>query len=173
MQEIIVEIASPDDAEGIRQVQHDSWIETYPNEQVGITLNLVQELVENTISPKSIQELKESFNLTDRCTWVAKVSSKIVGFSTAKKNDDTNQILAIYVLAEYHGKQVGNNLMEKSLEWLGKKKDIDVEVASYNDRAIRFYEKYNFHKNGQTGDSHGIPTVHLIRRSSGSQELGK
>src|SRR5437660_1047259 len=118
MQKINVEIASPNDAVGIRQVQHDSWIETYPNEHAGITLEFIRELVAKTLSPESIQRLKESIKLANQCTWVAKVDSKIIGFSTAKKNDESNQILAIYVLAEYHGKQVGNNLMGKSLEWL-------------------------------------------------------
>lgn len=69
--------------------------------------------------------------------------------------------MAIYVLPQSHGTDAGPRLMESALAWMGTGKDVIVEVASYNGRAIHFYEKYGFSKTGETGDSSGIPTVIL------------
>ena len=49
--------------------------------------------------------------------------------------------------------------MEVAFKWLEVDKSIEVEVASYNEQAISFYEKYGFDKNGKTVDNGGIPTV--------------
>ncbi len=163
MNQFSIEISTREDAAAIKQVQHDVWIHTYPNEALGITLEVIRERVSKNLTPESIERLQESMNELNQRTWVLKDDMKIIGYCTAVKNESFNQLVAIYLLPEYHDKGLGKGLIEASLEWMGSNKDILVEVASYNDRAIKFYEKYGFKKNGKTGNSGQIPTIHLVR----------
>ncbi len=164
MADITVIRATFEDAKSIKLVQRDTWLYTYPNEKLGITLEHIKKRVSKTGSKDSVRKFQEALALKNQRSWVAKENSKTIGFCTAEKNPDTNQLKAIYVLPEYHGKEAGKMLIEHALEWLGNDKDIIVEVASYNDRAIHFYEKYGFVKNGMTGDSKGIPTIFLTKQ---------
>jgi len=163
MREIIISVASPIDAAAIRRVQHDTWITTYPNEEFGITLDTITQRVSENFSAESIINMEEIIADPQKRTWVAKNDDTSIAYCVAAKYEDNNQLEALYVLSEFQGKNIGGLLMEKMLEWLGNQKPVVAEVASYNLTAIRFYEKYNFHKNGQTGDSNGIPTVNMVK----------
>jgi ribosomal protein S18 acetylase RimI-like enzyme len=163
MKQIAIEVANQDDAEAIRHVQHDVWIDTYPNDKLGITVDAIKKRASKYITPKLIEKLKKSMMEPNQCTWVAREGSKVIGYCTAKKNEEINQLGAIYLMPAYHGKGVGKKLIEALLEWLGNDKDILAEVASYNNRAISFYEKYGFKKNGVTGFLREIPIIELMR----------
>lgn len=39
--------------------------------------------------------------------------------------------------------------MKKTLTWLGKEKDIYVNLVSYNQKAINFYQSFGFIKTGK------------------------
>ncbi|MEO8581762.1 MAG: GNAT family N-acetyltransferase [Patescibacteria group bacterium] len=173
MSHISIQLASSEDAQPIRLVQHDTWIKTYPNEQLGITLQAIQKRVSKNFSPESIKKMEETIADVDKRTWVAKDDLKVIGYCTVAKNKDINHLEAIYIFPEYHGINVGNMLLEPALKWLGNEKDIIVEVASYNHRAIRFYEKNNFKKNGVTGESKGIPTVNLVKAKHANNHFAK
>ncbi len=162
MNPILIEVATPEDAAAIRHIQNVVWIDTYPNEELGITVEAIKERIAKYITPEFITSLQESMKDPSQRTWLAK-DAKIIGYCTAKKKENLNQVEAIYLLPEYHGKEVGKRLIEAALEWLGNDKDILIEVASYNGRAIRFYEKYGFKKNGVIGNSGEIPTIQLVR----------
>ena len=58
------------------------------------------------------------------------------------------EIYAIYVLREYHGKQVGYALMNAAFERLSGKDQIALWVLKGNERATRFYEQYGFRFDG-------------------------
>lgn len=53
------------------------------------------------------------------------------------------------MLPGYQRQGIGKRLMELGLKWLGNDRDIYVNVVSYNDKAIRFYEKFGFVKTGK------------------------
>lgn len=158
-----ISIARPEDARLIRQIQHDVWLTTYPNEALGITLQEIQARVAAYITPEAVEYLQKSLANPDQMTWLANLDSKIVGYCMALKGEETNQITAIYILEEYHGKGLGKALIEPALNWLGTAKPIEVEVASYNAKAIRFYNKHGFRDSGKIGDYKGIPTISLVR----------
>lgn len=84
---------------------------------------------------------------------VAKDGEKVVGFvGYGAYRDDTlpahGEIFAIYVLAEYHGRRIGYELMNAALEKLSAYQKIAVWVLKGNDNAIRFYERYGFRFDG-------------------------
>lgn len=88
----------------------------------------------------------EKFKLKDKSTriWIAKSGSNIIGYATAKKYKRLNYLGSMYILPEYQGLGLGKRLMVKTLKWFGGQKNIRLGVASYNIKAIKFYEKYGF-----------------------------
>ncbi len=161
---INIRLATTDDAQSIRQVQHDAWIATYPNKEQGITLEAIRQRVSKYLTAEYIQKLKVLMADPKHCSWVAMDRFGIVGYSTAMRHAEANHLQAIYVLPAYHGLDVGGQLIQSALAWLGNEKNIHVEVASYNGRAIRFYEKHGFRKNGEEGFNQNIPTIELVRK---------
>ena len=144
-------------SEDVLEVTHllrDTWLETYPNEEQGITReDILSRYDEN--NPRHQQRIAERMEKLkggqadpEIHSWVAKDGEKIVGFCSAYKRDHA-RIQAIYVLPEYQGKGVGAKLMQTALEWIGEGKDVYIDVASYNQKAISFYEKFGFKKTGR------------------------
>lgn len=83
---------------------------------------------------------------------IAKDGEKVVGFiayGTYRGEDlpDTGEIISIYVLKDYYGKGIGRMLMEEGLKYLSYPK-IALWVLKDNTRAIRFYEKNGFFRDG-------------------------
>lgn len=137
----------PEDVYGIRSVQKVTWLATYPNEQLGISKEdiALRFAKDDTDEGKQwMEERKKTFSDPNVHTWVAKEDQTVVGFCVASKQEEFNQIEAIYLLPEYQGKGVGKQLMERALIWLGGKKDIVVHVAFYNEQAINFYKNAGF-----------------------------
>lgn len=149
-----VQFATPEDAAGIFDVQRQTWIDTYPNAEAGITeqdiRNRVEgehgELVADKIAwwRKGIETSGEN-----RAIFVVRDEDKVVGFVAPGIMDDQRRIGAIYVLPEAQGKGLGRKLLDKAIDWHGRDEDIYLHVASYNDNAIGFYEKNGFEKTGR------------------------
>lgn len=80
---------------------------------------------------------------------VAKDGERVVGFVGygAYRDDtlaETGEVYSIYVLREYHGRQVGRALMDAALKKLATYPRVAVWVLKGNERAIRFYQKVGF-----------------------------
>lgn len=157
--------AAVNDIDGITKVQHDTWIATYPNEEQGVTEDYIRQRVSNSQTPEKKDFWKESLNRKDTGVWVAKVKGEVVGFCVMKKTGTYNSLEAIYVLPENQGGGFGPELIEAALSWGDKDKDTRVEVASYNEQAIKFYKKYGFVLSEETGQSGNIPTVIMVKRA--------
>jgi GNAT superfamily N-acetyltransferase len=143
--------AITEDVYGIRRVQRLTWLETYPNEELGITREDVASrfvLDDTEEGKKKMEERKKRLADPNAPTWVAKDGDEVIGFCIASKGDE-NRVGAIYLLPEYQGQGIGRKLMETALSWLGDEKDIYIDVASYNHKAIRFYEKFGFTPSGR------------------------
>lgn len=83
-----------------------------------------------------------------------KLADKVIGYlkvnfeqsQTELKDDKALEIERIYVLKEFHGKNVGQALYEKAIE-LAKEKKVKyvwLGVWEQNQRAIKFYQKNGF-----------------------------
>ena len=70
-------------------------------------------------------------------TWVAEIDGEVVGFIALMGNE----VGAIFLQPDYHGKGVGKALMDKAQELHG---DLEVEVFKANVIGRNFYTKYGF-----------------------------
>jgi ribosomal protein S18 acetylase RimI-like enzyme len=145
---VSIEEAFPEDALGIIAVQKVTWIDTYPNEQYGITIQDV--LSKNFDDPKRAERwqriIEENGN---EKVWVAKQGIKLIGFCSAMREQGHNHIRAIYVKPQFQNMGIGRVLMQKALSWLGREKDVFLGVATHNTTAIAFYEMLGFQKHGE------------------------
>lgn len=175
---LIVEPATKNDAESIYRVQSQTWLDTYPNKDAGITREDIRlriegehgELVSEKI--KRWKERIESDNEKSKI-FVARVDGKVVGFTAPGFIDGQRRIGAIYVLPEAQGKGVGSALMKQALSWHGNSDDIYLRVATYNHNAINFYKGFGFEETGnsitdQTAKDRGIveiPEIEMVLRT--------
>ena len=70
-------------------------------------------------------------------TWVVEIDGKVEGFIALIGNE----VGAIFLQPEYHGKGVGKTLMDKAQELHG---DLEVEVFKENSIGRKFYSSYGF-----------------------------
>jgi len=71
-----------------------------------------------------------------------------VGYCIGSVDSDlVGEIESIFVLPDYRGLGIGDELMRKSLQWMDKMGagKITVNVAAGNEPAFGFYEKYGFY----------------------------
>ena len=169
---ITIEIGTPQDSLGITIVRRETWLSTYPNKEVGIT----REDIENKLNLRTIDEdvkrLNERIsNDSSSRAFVAKNGEKIIGFILVVKGKVQNKVRAFYILSEFQGQGIGGRLMNKALEWLGNDKDLALEVADYNMQAINFYKKFGFVENGvasspaaKLSDGKEIPEIIMVKK---------
>jgi ribosomal protein S18 acetylase RimI-like enzyme len=96
------------------------------------------------------------------------VDEQVAGFCLARR--DERRVQAINVRPSLHGRGLGSMLLEAALAWLGTDGDIVLNVVSYNDKAIRFYERHGFVRSGRAGHSaitlpNGLtlPEIEMVR----------
>ena len=134
----IKKMESEDEISGKAYVHYKSWQETYAG------LIDAQYLAGMTLQKFTAITKKNSDNIL-----VAKDGEKVIGFvGYGSYRDHTlaeyGEIYGIYVLTEYHGTQVGYELMNAALDMLAEYQRIALWVLKGNDRAIRFYKRYGF-----------------------------
>lgn len=150
MPEYTISEATPEDAKGIAEVQKEGWLTTYVNDEYGVTEEDV--LSKNMGGGSHVSRWAESTTKPGAKTWTAKAGDKVVGFCFVKNGEEVNHLGALYVLSSTRGSGVGSKLVEQALDYLGREKPIELEVASYNDNAIDFYEKFGFKNMGKVED---------------------
>lgn len=85
-------------------------------------------------------------------TLLLKVDNRVVGFScfgTSADDAKANEVIALYLLAEFHGKQLGYALLKHTVALFGNRRPIILWVLKGNDRAIRFYQRFGFEYTGK------------------------
>ena len=143
--DIVVAEAIPEDAADISRIRKDGWLSTYANTAFGITVEDI--LTKDFDSPAIIAHRAELIRTQHgKKVWVARINSVVIGFAIATERELQNDVGALYVLSGYRRIGVGGQLLDRALSWLGSKKDVTLEVVSYNENAIRFYERYGFQR---------------------------
>ncbi len=138
----IKKMESDDVIRGKAYVHWKSWHEAYPGlVDQGYLDNLTLEKCE-----------KIAYGWTDGLI-VAKDNGRVIGFvgfgDRGDEAPDTGEIFALYVLSEYHGKGVAQQLMKAGLDQLNSYPKICLWVLKDNKRAIRFYQKCGFVPDGE------------------------
>jgi len=143
--------ARPEDASGIGQVFYKTWLATYPNEENRITIDDIEDHYKQKNSSASIEKRKRHILELPRNTkyLVVKDGEKIIGVCRAVKQENRQQLQALYVLPEYQGKGIGYALWQEAEKFFDATKEIYVQVASYNKHAIDLYKKIGFKDNGK------------------------
>ena len=161
----------PKDVEQIREVQKAVWLATYPNKANRVTTEAIQaQFADKGKTSNWINKVKQALLSGESSGWVAKVDKKFVGYCFARRMDDKNRIMAMYILPLYQKQGIGKALMERMLGWIDKTKPTALEVASYNTHAINFYKSFGFVEKGpikneeaalQTGIV--IPEIEMVK----------
>lgn len=148
---IIIGKAKTEDVRQIQDVFYKTWLATYPNDEVGITEEDIEERFKNRFSYEVINKrIEQLINISEGHLFiVAKKGALVVGVCRLEKTADYFRIIAIYVLPEYQRKGVGKMFWEEAKKYFGKEKDIIVQVATYNSKAISFYQKLGFVDTGK------------------------
>lgn len=141
MQNIFIREAVPDDAKDIINVYYKTWLDTYPNDDLGITKDDIEDKYKNSFTEENINIQKERIlNLPkNQKRFVAIIDDSIVGVSSVIRDENFNQLKTIYVLPEYQDKGVGKKLWGAMKIFIDFNKDTTVNVATYNKKAIGFY----------------------------------
>lgn len=151
---IVIRRSVSDDVHGIRELHKITWLDTYPNNEAGITFEDIKDRFINDETLEGRQKIeakKEKYFDKNQRIWVAEKDGKIIGSCGAEKGQENNRVSAIYVLPDYQGKGTGSKLRAEALKWLGSEKDTYINVVGYNIKAINFYKKYGFAETGKKG----------------------
>lgn len=138
----IQKMETADEIDGKGYVHFKSWQETYAR--------LIDTDYLKSMTEERCRQIAHKWTDT---VFVAKDGEKVIGFVGCGKYRDNSltdcgEIFSIYVLADYHGKKIGYELMNTAFEKLAAYRKIAVWVLRGNERAIRFYERYGFQFDG-------------------------
>lgn len=151
---IIKKMETDDEIKGKAFVQWKSWHEAYPG--------LVDQEYLDALTLEKCEKIAYSWpnNLI-----VAKHEGRVIGFigygDRGNEAPNAGEIFALYVLSEYYGKGVAQQLMKTGLEQLNHYSQICLWVLKENQRAIRFYQKCGFIPDGQELNSPNIGATEI------------
>lgn len=163
--------AELNDTKAIRTMHAQSWLDTYPNEEFGISEEWVKERVSHWTTPKGLKESEEHFssifNNPEHFFRVATAGHNIIGFVHASNIGNEQELKALYVDKDQKGSGLAQELMKEVNDWLDKNKSVKLGVAVYNERAINFYTKQGFEKtpNSEQLFANKIPMMTMERKS--------
>lgn len=166
MDTISIEMPKPEDAWGINNVLYQAWLEAYPNEQLRITKEDIETTYKPYFTDEKLRERQErlAHPLAHKKMLVAKDGNEVVGLTQLVLKDDVNQLQSMYILPTYYRRGIATRLWEEVKKFRDASKDTIVEVATYNQRAISFYEKLGFKDTGKrfTDEKFRMPNGAII-----------
>lgn len=150
-QKVIIEPATPEDVKGMQEVFYKTWLATYPNEEVGITVDDIEDKFKDAFTEEILIRRAEQITHLPQghALFFAKDGDTVVGLCRVIKSETENRLQAIYILPEYQGRGIGTLLWNEAKKVFDENKDIVVAVAEYNQNAINFYTKLGFEDTGK------------------------
>ena len=144
--------AKPKDAKSIIVTTYKTWLDSYPNKDLGITASDIRTMFKDRLRKSNIEKLENDIRkkLKNKLFLVALDKNNIIGSCFLLKDSDKNILKTIYVLPRYQRAGVGKMFWQEALNFFNNKNDIEVSVASYNKKAIDFYNKLGFINAGKT-----------------------
>lgn len=161
--------ATLDDIEVIRHMHAQSWLDTYPNEDKGVSKEWVKHETDKWLTPegfeRSRQHFSEVFNSSNHFYRIAMDGDTVIGFIHGVREDDRTYLGALYVARNYHGKGIAQRLMDEVNMWFGDD-NVDLDVVTYNKRAQAFYRKYGFEITDKKNKPYEgrIPNITMVRK---------
>lgn len=106
---IEIEDAKAEDVDRIRYVLKTTWLATYPNEELGITKEEIEQRFDDSApeAKERVVRWRQNINTRpDRHEWVVKEEDRVVGWCMVLTGKE-NHIQTLYMLPEFQGKGVG------------------------------------------------------------------
>ncbi|MEI6478147.1 MAG: GNAT family N-acetyltransferase [bacterium] len=169
---VIIRPARPEDATAMGRVFQESWLATYPHEGMEITREDILSL--DLAGEENTQRRFESLTRQDPASrrGVAELNGEIIGLFGVELCEGYGYLRALYVLPEYFSCGIGAALIVQALKEVEDYETVYLNVASYNERAIRFYERFGFCDSVEGPEFTGghfqsgayLPQKHMVRR---------
>ncbi len=148
MDEIKIKKVKPDDVLDLQLIGKQTFFETFAEHN---TPDDMQMYFDNNLS---IDKLKKELADKNSEFYFASLNNKVIGYlkinfeqaQTEVMDKSSLEIERIYVVKDFHGKEVGQILYNKAIEIAKQKKAeyIWLGVWEKNTRAINFYKKNGF-----------------------------
>jgi ribosomal protein S18 acetylase RimI-like enzyme len=92
------------------------------------------------------QRIRELMKKDKLRIFVAESEDKYVGYCIVTVNNSQGEVDSIYIQAEYRNKKLGEQLMNKALEWFKAHQcnEIIIYIAEGNESVLPFYRKFDF-----------------------------
>lgn len=147
---IKIQKAQIEDIPQIQEVYYKSWLDVYPDEKVGITIEDIEEAWRERHAEDKYEKRKALISdSSGRSIFlVAKDGDAVVGVFILMKHDRCNELGSIYILPEYQRQGIGKMFWQWADGFFEDGKEVFVRVADYNMKAISFYEKLGFADTG-------------------------
>ncbi|PIY80182.1 MAG: hypothetical protein COY80_04105 [Candidatus Pacebacteria bacterium CG_4_10_14_0_8_um_filter_42_14] len=126
----------------IAAIEKQSWLSAYPNQEHGITVEDVEKRFVDM--PKREQLILADMNDSSHKFFVVHLNTQIIGYIHLLFEPELNDLVEIYLIPSEQGKGYGKRLIDFALREFGNSKPIQLEVATYNERAKALYAKYGF-----------------------------
>jgi ribosomal protein S18 acetylase RimI-like enzyme len=148
---ITIRDVRPEDALDLTRLYHLTWLDTYPNEEAGITVEDIEQSYKYSYTEifQEKQKKRLSTIAENEKYLVAEKDGKVVGTARMILRDGYNQLQTIYVLPGYQGQGVGQSLWDRAYTFANPAWKTVVQVAVYNMGAISFYKKQGFVDTGK------------------------
>ncbi len=143
-----VRVATIADAADIARIQHDSWIATYVNDNAGIRREDIADHLGDLTSRSDRWKDRILRKPGTIEILVLREEDRVIGFCQVERIRDIGHVNALYLDPEFAHRGLGSQLLQKGINWLGVDRPLELEVASYNDSAIRFYQRHGFREQG-------------------------
>ena len=76
------------------------------------------------------------------------------------------EVRRLIVKRTYHGKGVGELLLDEATEFIGPDRAVSLTVRHYNQRALAFFAKHGFVDTGEIAGDHAIPRALMLREAN-------
>lgn len=163
----VIEAMQADDVEPAARMRYTSWLDTYVNEEYGVTKEWIEARNQARLSPEIIERSIEALQ-HDRVGWVARNDGgDIIGAAMPVRDEDgTQHVGSLYVDKKYHGTGIGAELMQRIIDWSDPEKPLQLGVISYNERAKAFYRKWGFEEVPDSEELYAgkMPEITMVRK---------
>jgi ribosomal protein S18 acetylase RimI-like enzyme len=166
------------DGEPICHVIAETWVDTYPNAEYGITEAMIrgnQYTPAGQLRPDFIELTEASVrnNGHGANIQVARFEETVVAVGAIKFLEDARRKLTVlFVLPDFQGNRIGPRILDPLLE-AEQSHEVFLKVATYNKRAIDLYVSRGFEVVGPATDDHTVfnngvilPEFEMIRPAS-------
>ncbi len=140
--------AEPENAKLLARVHAESFLAAYASDDPG-QMGLVNHEAHAFLTPERIERRKELIlrahaNDDERYYEAVDQHEAPIGFLYGWKNNDSQELNALYVSPNYFGKGVARDLTQIFLKWCDPEQLVTLGVVRDNFRAQRFYQKMGF-----------------------------